>query len=232
MNSTEANQLLAHASAFDNRNPSAAAGKAWAAALHDVPLDADTLAAVARYYGTHDPDEPGKKWLQPHHVRTHRTAIRTARLGPVGPGLSPEIPAADPDDVPAYLAALRDQHGQAAAGQPVAAIEPGPGDYSDANPNVRNIRALFDAEQAAARARKEAERKAAYEATRAYIDAQEILLGLPDLGEALMEQAFDELFGPEQAAAGFPLAADAVGVDDRQKTTIRAAWLAREGTRA
>lgn len=230
MNTTEAAQLIAHCAAFDNRKPSAAASTAWAAALHDIPLDADTLAAVARYYGTHDDAEPGAKWIQPHHIRTHRAAIRTTRLGPIGPGLSPEIPAADPDDVPAYLAALRTQSKQAAAGQPIAAIEAGPGDYSDDNPNVRNIRALFDAQQAEARARRRAEQEAARQATRAYIDAQEILLALPDLGEAAIAQAFEELFGPEQAAQGFPLAADAQGVDDRQRTTIRAAQIARESS--
>lgn len=87
MNSAEANRLLAHAAAFDNRNPSAAAAEAWAAALHDVPLDADALAAVARFYGTVDPNVTGQKWIQPHHVRAHRRAIRDARLmaAPVPP---------------------------------------------------------------------------------------------------------------------------------------------------
>lgn len=223
MNSIEANRLLAHASAFDNRNQSDAAAEAWAAALHDVPLDGDTLAAVARYYGTHDPAEPGKKWIQPHHVRTHRAAIREARLGPIGPGLSAEIPAADPDDVPAYLAALRQQQGPAAAGR--AALPAGNVDYSGDNPSVRRIRAMFDAEQAAARARRAAELKAEREATRAYIDSQETLLALDDLGQAAMAQAFEELFGEAQAAGGFPLAADALGLTDQQKTVIRAARL-------
>jgi hypothetical protein len=80
MNPTEAAQLLAHAAAFDNRKPSAAASKAWAAALHDVPLDEDALTAVARYYGVDDPQATGQRWIQPHHVRAHRKAIRRERI--------------------------------------------------------------------------------------------------------------------------------------------------------
>ena len=52
MNPTEAAELLGHAAAFDNRNPSAAAAVAWASALHDIPLDNDAKAAVAAYYTT------------------------------------------------------------------------------------------------------------------------------------------------------------------------------------
>jgi hypothetical protein len=80
MNPIEAAQLLTHAAAFDNRKPSAAAAQAWAAALHDVPLDDDAIAAVARYYGCDDPQATGQRWIQPHHVRTHRKAIRAERL--------------------------------------------------------------------------------------------------------------------------------------------------------
>ena len=80
MNANEAAELLAHASGFDNRKPSLAAAVAWASALHDIPLDADTKAAVAAYYTT-PPQNPGDKlWILPHHVRTLRTKIRSARL--------------------------------------------------------------------------------------------------------------------------------------------------------
>ncbi|MFB7461246.1 hypothetical protein [Streptomyces sp. NPDC056188] len=80
MNANEAAELLAHCSGFDNRQPSLAAAKSWAAALHDVPLDQDTRAAVAIYYTT-PPQNPNERlWILPHHVRTLRTKLRSARL--------------------------------------------------------------------------------------------------------------------------------------------------------
>lgn len=80
MNPTEAAELLGHAAAFDNRNPSAAAAVAWASALHDVPLDADAKAAVAAYYTT-APQNPNERlWILPHHIRTLRSKIRSKRL--------------------------------------------------------------------------------------------------------------------------------------------------------
>jgi hypothetical protein len=80
VNPTEAAELLGHCSAFDNRKPSGAAAIAWAAALHDVPLDADATAAVAAYYTTSPKDPDGKLWILPHHIRTLRSKIRSARL--------------------------------------------------------------------------------------------------------------------------------------------------------
>lgn len=80
MNANEAAELLAHASGFDNRQPSLAAAVAWSSALHDIPLDADTKAAVAAYYTTPPQDPNAKLWILPHHVRTLRTKIRSARL--------------------------------------------------------------------------------------------------------------------------------------------------------
>lgn len=80
MNPTEAAELLGHAAAFDNRNPSAAAAVAWAAALDDVPLDADAKAAVAVYYRTAPQNPTERLWILPHHIRTLRSKIRSARL--------------------------------------------------------------------------------------------------------------------------------------------------------
>jgi hypothetical protein len=80
MNPIEAAELLAHAAAFDNRNGSAAAAKAWAAALHDVPLDNDARAAVAMYYTTPPQDPKERLWILPHHIRSLRSKIRSARL--------------------------------------------------------------------------------------------------------------------------------------------------------
>jgi hypothetical protein len=80
MNPTEAAELLAHCSAFDNRKPSAAAAIAWSSALHDVPLDSDARAAVAAYYTTPPKNPDDKLWILPHHVRTLRSQIRSKRL--------------------------------------------------------------------------------------------------------------------------------------------------------
>ncbi|MFJ4418237.1 hypothetical protein [Streptomyces sp. NPDC088925] len=80
MNAKEAAALLAHASGFDNRQPSVAAAQSWAAALPDVPCDQDARDAVAAYYST-PPQNPSERlWILPHHVRTLRTKIRNARL--------------------------------------------------------------------------------------------------------------------------------------------------------
>ena len=80
MNPTEAAELLGHAAAFDNRNPSAAAAVAWASALHDIPLDADAKAAVAAYYTTPPQNPTDRLWILPHHIRTLRSKIRSKRL--------------------------------------------------------------------------------------------------------------------------------------------------------
>ncbi|MVO84149.1 hypothetical protein GPA10_05030 [Streptomyces sp. p1417] len=90
MTPDEAARLLATAAAFDNRTPSKIAKHAWASALHDLPLDNDTIDAVARYYSAPAaPGETGRRWIEPHHVRTHRTAIRNERLGTTIPAYKP-----------------------------------------------------------------------------------------------------------------------------------------------
>jgi hypothetical protein len=125
MNPREAAELLGHCSAFDNRKPSQAAAMAWAAALHDVPLDDDARAAVATYYTTAPQDPKERLWILPHHVRTLRSKIRSARLEnfqyePVGD-----------ETVPEYLARLRGQVQAIASGRVDApsgrpALEGGP----------------------------------------------------------------------------------------------------------
>lgn len=80
MNRREAAELLGHCSAFDNRQPSEAAATAWASALHDIPMDNDTRAAVAVYYTTPPQDPNQRLWILPHHVRTLRAKIRSKRL--------------------------------------------------------------------------------------------------------------------------------------------------------
>ena len=80
MNPEEAAELLGHCSGFDNRQPSVAAAQSWAAALRNVPFDQDTRDAVAAYYSTPPQDPNAKLWILPHHVRTLRSKIRSARL--------------------------------------------------------------------------------------------------------------------------------------------------------
>lgn len=80
MNPREAAELLGHCAMFDNRKPSQGAAVAWASALHDIPLDADAKAAVAAYYTTPPKDPDAKLWIMPHHVRTLRSKLRSARL--------------------------------------------------------------------------------------------------------------------------------------------------------
>lgn len=121
----EAAVLLAHAAAFDNRQPSGAAAEAWAAALHDVPLDDDAKAAIAAYYTT-PPQNPNERlWILPHHVRTLRTKIRSKRLENF------QYEPVDGETVPEYLARLRGQTAAIASGRVAAptgrlALEGGP----------------------------------------------------------------------------------------------------------
>lgn len=105
MTPAEAAELLAHAAAFDNRTVGSADAHAWAAALRDVPLDADTLAAVARFYGTPPPESGRQLWIQPHHVRTHRRDIRAARLE----GFAYDPDRERDDDAARYVTRLRGQ---------------------------------------------------------------------------------------------------------------------------
>lgn len=161
MNAQEAAQLLAHAAAFDNRQPSTTAAQAWAAALNDVPLDEDTLAAVARYYGTPEPDG-GRKWIQPHHVRQHRKEIRATRQAP-GAGYGPDAPPPELADRPMdYAAVLRRVSELAGGVRPFRALPPG-----DHGPS---------AEYRAARARMGTRRS-----------PREAVLAYPDLAQRLTE---------------------------------------------
>lgn len=81
MDRGDAAELLGYCAAFDNRTVGKVDATAWAASLHDVPYDDDATAAVARFYGT-APERAGERlWIQPHHVRAGRLAIRKERLG-------------------------------------------------------------------------------------------------------------------------------------------------------
>lgn len=125
MNQKEAAELLGYCSGFDNRKPSLVAAIAWAAALHDVPLDQDAKDAVASYYTTPPKDPDAKLWILPHHVRTLRTKIRSKRLENF------QYEPIDGETVPEYLARLRGQTQAIASGRVAApsgrlALEGGP----------------------------------------------------------------------------------------------------------
>jgi hypothetical protein len=205
--------LLSLMAARDRRTIGDADVLAWHQDVGDLSFD-DAQDAVARHF--RDSDE----WLTAAAVRRLVKAIRNERItaGPI-----PDPATGDPAE---YIRRLRDSTKALADGTMAPlAITAGDGDEAWDNPLVVGLRQRFEAQQAKARKRQAEQRQAEREATRAYIDAQETLLTLDDLGQAAMTRAWEELFGEEQAAAEFPFAADALGVTDQQKTVIRAAQI-------
>jgi hypothetical protein len=97
-------ELLVLAAAFDRRTIGEADVAAWHAALGDLEPSDVKAAIIAHYQDTSD-------WLMPSHVRTRVKAARAKRLALV----VDQVPDADPDDVPAYLSAVRDQRYRAAS---------------------------------------------------------------------------------------------------------------------
>lgn len=74
MTPADAAELLTLCAAFDRRTVGEADARAWAAALHAIPLDDDARAAVARHYAETD------RWITPAHVLQQRARIRADRL--------------------------------------------------------------------------------------------------------------------------------------------------------
>lgn len=178
---------------------------------------ADAREAVALHFREAD------GWLMPKHIHDLVKRIRAARLA----DSDQVIPAADPDNPKAYIAALRSNYRDLADGVPPRrAIAAGPPSEERGAEDVKAILAEFKARKEAAEAARRAEFEEARRVTRIFIDAQERLLGMPDLGVAVLAKAQEALFGDEEAAAGFPRAAHAVGMDDRQKVAILAAQFA------
>ncbi|KAB8162944.1 hypothetical protein FH609_004250 [Streptomyces sp. 3MP-14] len=96
----------------------------WHAALGDLDYR-DCMAAAADLIRT-------QQWVKIADIRKRVGERRSqAAADYVGPGLSAEIPDADPDDVAGYLAALRAGRQRAASGlerpRPVAALVAGVG---------------------------------------------------------------------------------------------------------
>jgi len=102
MTPDDAARLLAACAAFDNRQPSEVAKRAWSRSLTAIPLDDDCFEAVARYYAT--PAKDGTRlWIQPADVIKHRAVLRSERLETFV--YEPPAGLDDPD----YLRRLRGQ---------------------------------------------------------------------------------------------------------------------------
>lgn len=104
MKPSEVAELLGTVQAYTGRTVGAVDIAAWHEVLSDLDLQ-DCRQGVVRHYTT------STDWIMPAHIRAEVKRIRADRLE-----RSPLcIPAADPDDVPAYLTALRaDRHREAA----------------------------------------------------------------------------------------------------------------------
>lgn len=135
MTPSEAAKLLGHIAAFDRRTVGEVDARAWAAALHDVPCDNDALAAVARFFGTAPKDPTARRWIEPHHVRSVRAAIRAERIDAANLVHEP-LPEETPNE---FIARRRAQLAAAGDGQ----IPPQPIRYAlEGGPHPRVLEAL------------------------------------------------------------------------------------------
>lgn len=108
MNVMQAGELLARIQVHDNRKVDELTIEEWHHDLADVDF-ADALAAVRAHRRLPDP-----VYLSIGHVLAGVKRIRDARTAGVDHCQPPD---ADPDDVPAYLAALRAGYRRTAAGE-------------------------------------------------------------------------------------------------------------------
>ena len=99
MNHSETATLLAMIQAFDRRTVGEADVTAWQAALDDLRFEDCRTAVVAHF-------RISSEWLMPAAVRA---AVKAARRDRLERDLPTDPPDADPNDVPAYLEALREQ---------------------------------------------------------------------------------------------------------------------------
>ncbi|MGW6913744.1 zinc finger domain-containing protein [Kitasatospora sp. NPDC054939] len=113
MNRSETATLLALAAAFDRRTVGDADVRAWQTVLADIDYEQAQAAVTHHYANT-------RNWVMPADIREHVRRLRDQAAADLqGPGLAAEVPDADPDDVPAYLDALRAQRNRAALGEPL-----------------------------------------------------------------------------------------------------------------
>lgn len=109
MNLTETATLLTMCAAYDRRTIGEADVHAWQAVLDDVTFPDARDAVVEHYKRTRD-------WIMPADVRTIAKKARADRLN----RHLELVPDADPDDVPAYLDALREGRTRTADGGDIA----------------------------------------------------------------------------------------------------------------
>ncbi|MFI8294469.1 hypothetical protein ACIGCZ_00830 [Streptomyces nigra] len=119
MTPAETAELLGLCAAFDRRTIGKTDVLAWQTVLADVTAEA-AKQAVTAHYATET------RWIMPADIRQAVLRQRADTAADYqGPGLTAEIPDADPDDVPAYLAAVKAQRTRAADGlkpRPLAAL--------------------------------------------------------------------------------------------------------------
>lgn len=90
--------VLALCAAFDRRTVGEADAHAWHDVIGDLDFE-DAKRAVRDHY------RASREFVMPSDVRQRVVEIRKHRLAAVGDDAA--VPDADPDDVPAYLEALR-----------------------------------------------------------------------------------------------------------------------------
>jgi hypothetical protein len=105
MTPAEVAEVLAMVAAFDRRTVGRADVAAWHLVLGDLEAS-DVREAVAEHFSGR------RDWLMPADIRDSVKAKRAKRLSLV----VEQVPDADPDDVPAYLDALREQRFRVADG--------------------------------------------------------------------------------------------------------------------
>jgi hypothetical protein len=110
MTPSQTAELLTFCAAFDRRTIGKADVLAWHTVLADIDHEA-AKQAVTQHYAVET------RWIMPADIRGAVHRNRSAAADSIhGPGLPAEIPDADPDDIPAYLAAIRQQRTRAANG--------------------------------------------------------------------------------------------------------------------
>jgi hypothetical protein len=98
MRRSEISLLLGVMAAYDRRTTGETDVAAWLDVIGDLDF-ADAVQAVKDHY------RESSAWVMPADVRHRVKKIREERLAAVGDDAA--VPDADPDDVPAYLEALR-----------------------------------------------------------------------------------------------------------------------------
>jgi hypothetical protein len=103
--------LLALAAAFDRRTVGEADVSAWMSVLGDLNY-ADARQALTEHYAEH------REFAMPADIRGRVKIIRRDRLSAAHGDAA--VPDADPDDIPAWLTALRE--GRMRSASPVAQV--------------------------------------------------------------------------------------------------------------